>query len=233
MADITQKQAYKLAGLAYLLVFLISIPANLYSIQKLVIAGDAAATAANFSSHELYFRLGIAGWLAVIVCDTIVAWALYILLKPINNGISLLAACFRFIFVSIFAGSFVNHFSVLQLFNKAHSLAAFDINQLNAQAMHFLNAFNYGTHISFLFFGVHIFLIGYLILKSDFIPKILGVLLTIASIGYTIDSFGNFISAAYASNEMAFMIIVGIPAIISEFSLTVWLLYKGFGQSRA
>lgn len=228
MTDISQRQAYKIAGLAYLLVFLISFPADLYSIQKLVIPGDAAAIAANFSSYELYFRLGIAGWLAVMVCDTIVAWALYHVLKPVNNSISLLAACFRLIFVAIFALSFVNHFSVLQLFDKTHSLAAFDINQLNAQAVHFLNAFNYGMHISFLFFGIHIFLIGYLILKSDFIPKVLGVLLTIASVGYLIDSFGNFVSAAYANNEMAFMFFVGIPAITSEFSLTVWLLYKGY-----
>ncbi len=81
--------------------------------------------------------------------------------------------------------------------------------------------------MSFVFFGLHIFFLGYLIFKSDYIPKILGVFLIVASLGYLIDSFGNFISSSYASNERIFLLVVAVPAIISELSLTFWLLFKG------
>jgi len=97
------------------------------------------------------------------------------------------------LFVVIFTSSFVNHFSVLQFFGNAGYITAIDTDQLRALAIQYLNAFNFGVHISFLFFGLHIFLIGYLIVKSEFIPKILGILLTIALIRYGVDSFGNFL----------------------------------------
>ena len=226
--NISQDQAYKIAGISYLMVFIISIFANSFSLQTFIVPGKAALTATNFTANELFFRLGVAGWLTVIVFDTIVAWALYIVFKQINKEIAVLAVIFRLIFVVIFAGSFINHFSAVQLFTNTHLITAYDPGEIQAQVIQYLNAFNYGTHISFLFFGIHIFLIGYLILKSGYIPKFLGILLTIASLGYGIDSFGNFISASYAENKTAFMLIVAIPAIISEFSFTLWLLYKGF-----
>jgi len=78
-----------------------------------------------------------------------------------------------------------------------------------------------------LFFCIHIFLLGYLIFGSGYIPRILGILLIVASCGYLIDSFGNFLFSSYANNKTAFIVFVAVPAIIAEFSLTIWLLFKG------
>ena len=83
------------------------------------------------------------------------------------------------------------------------------------------------TAIAFIFFGVHIAILGYLIVKSGFVPRILGSLLILASTGYFIDSFASFLSSDYVANEIAFWLIVVIPAVIAEFSLTLWLLLKG------
>jgi hypothetical protein len=157
----------------------------------------------------------------------LVAWALFILLSPVNKNLSLLAAMFRLVFVTIFAYSFVDYFSVLQMVTGADYLKPVETGQLQAQAMLLLNTHNFSVHISYVFFGLHIFLLGYLILKSGYIPRILGTLLMIASFGYLINSFGNFLSSAYANNKMTFLIFVGLPGLISELTLTLWLLLKG------
>ncbi len=163
----------------------------------------------------------------MVVFDAVVAWGLYVLLKPINKSLSLLAACFRLVFTAIFGYSFVNYFSVLKLLSGAEYLNAFDPHQLQAQAMLLLNTQYFAVRISYVFFGIHLFLLGLLILKSDYIPRILGIFLVIASGGYLIDCFGNFLSTAYEDNELVFMIFIGIPALVSELSLTCWLLFKG------
>ncbi len=113
------------------------------------------------------------------------------------------------------------------LLGGADYFTVFEPGQLQAQVMLFLSAYDYGVNISFVFFGIHILVLGYLIFKSDYIPRILGVLLIVASLGYLIDSFASFLSSNYANNEAAFVLIVAVPAVISEFSLTLWLLLKG------
>lgn len=227
IADISLRKAALIAGFGYLMVFIVATFANAFALESLIVAGDATATVKNIMANQLLFRFGIAGWVIVLAFDLIVAWALYILLEPINKSLSLLAAWFRLLFVAIFASGLVNLLSVLELLSGADILVVSGAGQLQAQAMLFLHAYEYGVTVSFVFFGLHIFIIGFLIFKSDYIPKILGVLLLIASLGYLIDSFGNFLSTSYAKNEAAFILFVAVPAVISEFSLTLWLLFKG------
>ena len=227
IADISLRKAALIAGFGYLMVFIVATFANAFALESLIVAGDATATVKNIMANQLLFRFGIAGWVIVLAFDLIVAWALYILLEPINKSLSLLAAWFRLLFVAIFASGLVNLLSVLELLSGADFLVVSGAGQLQAQAMLFLHAYEYGVTVSFVFFGLHIFFIGFLIFKSGYIPKILGVLLLIASLGYLIDSFGNFLSTSYAKNEAAFILFVAVPAVISEFSLTLWLLFKG------
>ena len=225
--EISLRKAAIIAGVAYLMIFLVSILGNSFALDKLIIMGDAVMTSNNIIAHKSLFRLGITCWLVVIVFDALVAWALYLLLKPINKSLSLLSAWFRIIFVVIFAYSFIELNSVLQLFSGADYLEVFEMSQQQAKAMLLINKHDSAMHLSFIFFGLHIFVLGYLILKSEYIPKFLGFLLVVASCGYLIDSFGNFISSGYASNETLFYVFVAVPAMISEFSLTIWLLVKG------
>jgi len=192
------------------------------------VQGDAATTASNFIANDLLLRISIVSWLVVLVADVVVAWALYIFLKPVNKSLSLLAAWFRLVFVAIFGVSLLNLFMVLQLSSGSDYLSVFRVGQLQAHMMLFLGAFDYGVEISWVFFGLHIFIIGYLIFKSSYIPRIFGILLIVASIGYQINSFANVLLPNVANYEATlFIVTVAVPAIISELLLTLWLLLRG------
>ncbi|HEY2348572.1 MAG TPA: DUF4386 domain-containing protein [Puia sp.] len=231
VTHLSQRQAALIAGVAYILVFIVAVLANFFALDKLIVPDDANATFKNIMANQSVFRFGTAGWIFVIVCDTIVAWGLYIFFRPVGRSISLITAWFRLVFVAIFAGSFVNHLSILQLVSNEDYINLLDSKQLHAQLMLSLNAQNNAVSISFVFFGIHIFFLGYLILKSGFIPRMLGILLIVASFGYIINSFGNFLSADYANNKSLFIFTVAIPGFISELSFTIWLLYQGLKRT--
>ena len=221
------RKAALTAGTGYLIVFVLGLLTNFFIFGKLIVPADAAKTAGNIIANESLFRLGIASWIIVLVFDSIVAWALYIFLTPVNKTLALLCAWFRLIYVAIFAASLVNLFSVLQILTQADFHSAFSSSQAHSQAMLFLNAYNYGFISGIVFFAIHVLLLGYLILKSENIPNFLGIFLLIAAAGYLINSFGNIVSSGYAKNQAQFLLIVGLPAIIAELAFTSWLLVKG------
>jgi len=226
IADMSLRKAARVAGLAYLIIFILGGFTNFIARDNLIVAGDAATTASNIMASESLFRMGIAGGVIVLAADAVVAWALYIFLKPVNKSLSLLAAWFRLLFVAIAGINLLNLLIVLLLLSGADYLTVFETGQLQAQVMLFLGAHEFGINISWVFFGLHILVLGYLIFKSDYIPQILGVLLIVASLGYFINSFASFLSPTYADNE-ANLLVVAVPAIIAELSLTLWLLIKG------
>jgi hypothetical protein len=168
----------------------------------------------------------------LVILDVVVAWALYILLKPVNKNLAMLAAWFRLVFATILGVALHNLLSVLQLLSGADYLTVFETEQLQAQAMLLLNAFNYTWLIGLTVFGLHLFVLGYLVFKSGFIPRIIGILLVVSSLGYITDSFANFLLPNYASYKSIFLLIVAVPAIIAELSLTLWLLLKGVNTER-
>jgi len=208
--DITQRQAALVAGFGYLIIFIFATYAGIVGMGP----GDSATTASDKMANEVLFRSGIASWLIVLIADVVVAWALYIFLKPVSKSLSLLSAWFRLIFTAIAGITLLPLLIALQL-------------QSQAQVILFLNAYWDLTLIAWVFFGLHIFLLGYLILKSGYIPRILGVLLIVASIGYLINSFANFLLPNIANFAGILLTVTITPAIIAEFSLTVWLLWKG------
>lgn len=224
IADMSLRKAALVAGLGYLVVFILT-PS--FWVESLFVPADAAATASNILASELLFRMGIASWLIVLVFDAVVAWAIYYLLEPVNRSLSLLAAWFRLVYVAIFGFNMLNWLNALQIIGGANDFTVFETGQRQAQMMQFFDAYGYGTNIAFVFFGIHIAILGYLVFKSDFIPQIIGGLLMVASVGYLIDSFASFLSFNYANNDAAFVLIVAVPAVIAELSLTLWLLIRG------
>jgi hypothetical protein len=104
--------------------------------------------------------------MVLVILDVVVAWALYILLKPVNKSLAMLAAWFRLVYAAIFGIALHNFLSVLQLLSGADYLTVFETEQLQSQAMLFLNAFNYTWHIGLTVFALHLFVLGYLIFKS-------------------------------------------------------------------
>jgi hypothetical protein len=225
--EMTQNKAAKIAGIGYLIIFILGIITNFFVFNSMLVQGDAQATVNNILSNEILFRSGIVSWLVVLIIDIIIAWALFVLLKPVNKSISLLAAWFRLVYVAIFGITQLNLLFVIIVLSGADFLNVFTTNQLNALALLFLNGHNYGFLIALVFFGVHLYFISYLILKSKFVPKYLGVLLLLAASGYLIDSFANFLLPNYSDYKMIFMIIVAVPGIVGELVFTLWLLFRG------
>ena len=214
-----------IAGLGYLVVFIFGF-ANVRR-DNLVVRGDAAATANNIVASESRFRVGIASWMVMLAADLVVAWALYVFLKPVSESLSLLTAWVRLVYVAVAAIAVVNLLSVLAVLTSPNDSEAFQPDQVKAQAMRFLSSYDFGLNVGYVFFGLHILGLGYLIVRSDYIPKVLGVLLIVASVGYLIDSFASFLSSDYANNEALVFVVVAVPASISELSLTVGLLFWG------
>jgi hypothetical protein len=221
-ADVSLRKAALVAGFGYLIIFVFGFFA--FALESLIVSGDAAMTASKIAASESQFRAGIASSLIVLVADAVVAWALYIYLKPVSKSISLLTAWLRLIYVAVAASAFVGLFSLSMILRDA---TVSELGQLDTLTALFLNVYQYGFNVGFVFFGLHILGLGYLIWKSDYVPRVLGVLLIIAALGYQIDSFASLVSSSYANNDVLFLVFVAVPAIVSELALTLWLLTRG------
>lgn len=220
--ELSLRKAALTAGIGYVVIFVLGLITNFSVFEKLIVSGDAAATTKNISENITLFRLGTASWIIVLICDIVIAWALYILFKPVSNSGSLLVSFFRLIYIAVFAASLVNLVSIIHLVTGP----ATETQQ--SQVMLFTNAYTFGFHFGIIFFGVHIILLGCLMLRSRNTSRILAVLLIVAGIGYLVDSFGNLIVPAYAANKTAALFVVALPAIVAELALTIWLLlYAG------
>lgn len=220
LTDISIRTAALVAGLGLLLMAILAPIANFGVFEQLIISGDATTTATNIVASAGLFRIGIVIFLIVAILDVVVAWALYILLKPVNKSLSLLAAWFRIVYAAILALALSNLLGVLQLLKGDVFLKAFEANQLQAQVMLSLNGFTDVWDLGLAFFGLHLIVLGYLAFKSGYIPKVLSILVIVAGLGYTIDSFGKFLSPSYNLSLATYL-------FIGEVLLIFWLLWKG------
>jgi hypothetical protein len=219
------RKTARIAGVLYLIIIVCAGFSEGYVRSNLIVPGDATATANNIVASEGLFRIGFVCDLIAFFSDAAVSILLYILLKPVSKTLSLIAASFRLLAHPAIASiNLLNHFAALLLLSGASYLTVFETDQLHALVLLFLNAHRYGYLIGGAFFGLHCFVLGYLLFKSEYFPKILGVLLVFASLGYLIESFGNFLFPGY---EEIFTWVVAVPAVIAELSLTFWLLIKG------
>jgi hypothetical protein len=188
--------------------------------QKLIISGDAKSTANNIAASASLFRLATGGFLIVAIFDVLVAWALYIFLKPANENLSLLAACFRLVYSGIFAIALTDLFSVSQLLSGSQRFGALAAEQLEAQVMLHLDTFRQSWDIGLAFFGLHLAVLGYVVFKSGYITKFLGLMLFVSGVGYLTDSFGKLLLPHYG-------IVISEFTFIGEVLLILWLLWKG------
>ena len=191
---------------------------------KLVVYGDAAATATNILAHQTMYRFGATAWLVALTADAAAAVIFYDLLRPVSRSLSLLVAFFRLMFVAIMAANSLNFFAPLVLLRSSPYLTAFKTDQLQALALVSHNMFNTGYDISMVFWGFHIILMGFLILRSTFLPRILGALLAIGGVCYLTNSFADFLAPSFG-NTLGLYIV--IPGAVAELLLTLWLLVMG------
>lgn len=221
------KKTARAAGLGYLIIFISGFFANFFVLEGLVVDGDAVATFENIGNNLLQFRWGIVSFLIMVVADVLMAWLLYLLLAPVNKHLSQLSAWLRLVNGAIFGLALFHLFDVLQLLSGADYLAAIDPADLAARTMLSLGSFNYTWLIGLVFFGLHLLVLGYLVLKSGYLPKALGILLLLSAMGYLIDSFAQFLMPQYADYQSIFQLIVVVAGVVGEFSFTAWLLVKG------
>lgn len=219
-ADTSQRKAAIVAGLGILLMIIPSIFANFFVVQGLIARGDAATTASNILAKEMLFRLGILSFIVVVVLDVVVAWSLYVFFQPVNRHLSLLTGWFRLVYATIFAIALINLAIALRYLNDTNYLAVFKTDQLQAQALLFLNAFADGWSIGYVFFSLHLIFLGYLVFKAGYMPKILGALLIIAGLGYMFDSITGFLFPDFGVAISQF-------TFIGELLLAIWLVIKG------
>mgnify|MGYP003623093454 CR=1 FL=1 len=228
MTDRTSPQIYaRLAGWLYLFIIVAALFAEVFVRGKLIVSGDAAATAHNIIANESLFRVAGAADLLVFVCDLVLAWIFYVLLRPISNNVALLAAFFRLVYAAVVSVNVVNHFAALLFLGNAAYLKVFTTGQLDALAFLSLRAHAVGYNIALVFFGFHCLLLGYLIVKSAYLPRLIGILLVIAGPCYIINSFAHFV--APGSNLYPLIL---LPSFIAELSLTVWLIVMGVNMAK-
>ena len=216
----------RFAGIGYLIIFITGIFSNFFVVEGLIVLGDAASTTANIRANVLLFRTGIFSFILMVIFDVLLAWALYLLLKPVNNRLSLLSGWLRLVNSAIFAIALYHLLHILNILQDEAYAQIFSTEHLSGLVLLSLSAFNNGWLLGLVFFGLHLLVMGCLIYKSGFIPRVIGILLIIAGIGYLADSFANFILTNYNDYKDIFMMIVVLPGVVGELSLTFWLLLK-------
>jgi len=217
-----QKTA-RFAGILYLIITVAATIAHFYVPSNIIVPRDAAATANNIMNNETLFRVGgIGAELIVLLSEIILSVVLYVILKPVNKTLSLLAAVSRLAMTTIHGLNLINYFFVLLLLGGGYS-TIFAADQLNSLVMLFLDAHSYGFTIGIAFLTIHVFILGYLIFKSGYFPKILGILFIAAGFGYLVDSFALLLSTSYETTPGLIAAIIAI----SEIAFPLWLLIKG------
>lgn len=211
----------RIAGVFYLLMMLAGGLA-LFARRGLVVSGDAAATAANILAHEPSFLSSFAAEILVVAFYLVVTALFYELFKPVNRSLSLLAAFFGLAGCIIQAGACAFYLAPLVVLGDAPYLNVFKTEQLQALAYMFLKLYSQTYGIDLVFFGFFDLLIGYLIFKSTFLPRIIGVLMMIAGLGGL-----TFLSPPFSVKYPYIMAIA-----IGEFVLTLWLIVKGVNVRR-
>ena len=220
--DETNKNA-RIAGFLYILIGVFAPFSLLYVPGKLIVPRDATATAARILASETLFRVGIVFELAGTVVFVFLALALYRLLKDVNKGHATLMAVLALASVPTSFLNVVNQLTALALLHGRDYLSVFDKHQLDAMAMLFLRRYSQGIIVNQIFWGLWLFPFGLLVMRSRFLPRILGILLIINSFAYPIVSLTSLLAPEYAPavDRYAFIPETG------ELWIMLWLLIKG------
>lgn len=216
-----------IAGVGYVALFVLGIFANFFVREGLIVGGDASQTAANVLESEGLFRWGMVSFLAIFIIDVIVAWALYVLFRRASQELSLVTAWFRIVYTVFLGVAVIFFYQGLQLLSGVGFLTVFDSSQLEAQALVALDTFNSTWLIGLLAFGIHLVLLGWLLLKSRQAPRILGYVLMVAGAAYVADTLAHTLLSNYVDYEQVFLAIVAIPSVVAEGWMSLWLLLRG------
>ena len=218
----TLKTTARITGLLILVTVVLAPFSMLYVPTTLIVPGDAATTASNIISSAPLFRLAMASDAVIFLIEIALCALVYMLVRPVNKTLALIAVFARLAMTIIQGLNLLNHFFVLLLLSGAGSVTAFGPPQLHALVALFLGAHEATVLIWGMFFGLHLLLLGYLVYRSGYLPKVIGGLLVFVGLVYLVQSFGNILlpdakDLFTAISALAFL----------EIAFPVWLLIKG------
>jgi hypothetical protein len=227
---IPQRRAALIAGLAYVILTVLA----LFAIRVLdgsTQPDNPAATVEHIVNSKALFRSGLPAFFIVLIADVVVAWALYVFFQRTSRELSLFAAWFRLLYVAIAAAALLNIPVILKLVDGTGSATALEKGQRDVQVMLSLDAYNYGFFLALVFFGVHLLLLGFVMVKSDDAPSILGMLVALAGLGYVVINLARVVLPDYRDYENLLLLLLAVLAVPGEFGLVGWLLWRG-GKAR-
>jgi Domain of unknown function (DUF4386) len=223
--DFSNKKSARIAGLIYLGVVLTGIFSLMYVPSKLIVPGSASLTYQNIASSEALFRLWIVSGLLCYTFFLFLPLVLYTLLKPVNENYAKLMVLLGVMSVPIFSLNAQNQFNVLSLMSGTKNHYGFSVEQIQSQVMLYLDQYDNGMRIVHIFSGLWLFPFGFLVFKSNFLPKILGLLLMLGCFGYLINFAGHTLISNYS--KIGISSYISLPASIGEIGTCLWLLIVG------
>lgn len=225
--EATSLQTYaRIAGVLFLVSMVAGGLGEFYIPSKLIVSGDAAATAKNIIASNSLFRIGFATYLVEAICDIALSLVFYVLLRPVSKNLALLAAFFGLVSTAVFAVSELFYFAPTHILGGADYLKTFSPEQLNTLALFSLRLYGIGGGIFLALYGIGALIRGYLIYRSNYLPKFLGVLLALAGLGFIMKNFFLVLAPAYPSDLFL------LPMPLAGVAMTAWFLVKGVNVSQ-
>lgn len=224
LTDASPRVKARFAGLLYLIGILSGAFNQAFVRGTLIVNGDAGATTETILAHETLFRFGFTAGVIVTLCNVPLAVIFYDLFKVVDRTIARLVASFLIAGTAIEALNLVHQYVPLTLAAESGALGALSADQLAAVSYVLLKLHDVGFLISLMYYGLFDFPIGYLVIKSRFLPPILGILMLIAGVCYLTTSLTSFLAPAVASALLPYIL---LPCLIGEASLCLWLLIMG------
>jgi hypothetical protein len=230
MAVETSPQFYaRTGGVLYLLNILFGIFGEAVVRGSLIVPGDAAATAARIAANESLWRCGLAAEFLALVCAIGIAMIYFFLLRPVSKELNMLATFLRLISIAVQAVAVLNLVTALFPLGNSAVLRAFTPAQRYAMTNFAIRAHGQGFGAALLILGFCFVVHGYLIFRSGFLPRVLGVLIEIAGVCYLTNSFAMLVAPAFQGNIFPFIL---LPAFVAELSLCLWLIIKGVNVAK-
>jgi hypothetical protein len=220
----SNKKMGRFAGLLFLILVITGVFAEFFVRQKLYVHNDPATTTQNIIENQWLFRLGFVSDLVMSTMFFIYGYVLYLIFKSVNKNISLFLLLCAVISVAMFCQNSLNQFAALELLTNADYSEGFKSEQLQDLSAFFLNIHIKGYYVNQIFFGLYLLPLGYMIIKSGIVPKVIGVFLVLGFIGDMIDFVVYFL---FPNAESVILANITIPADIGEISLCLWLIIKG------
>jgi len=214
----------RLGGALYLVIIVLGIFGEVFVRDRIFVSGDAAATAANLRAMERLWRVGIATEVVLLLCATALTLIFFVLLEPVSRNLALLAVFFNLVSVSIEATAALDLVRALFPLGDAAYLKALPAEERDAMASLAIRSHAHGFGVALIFFGCVCLVLGYLIFRSGYLPKLVGVLMQIAGLSYLTDSFALILAPGFASRIFPAIL---VPAFVGEASFCLWLLVKG------